>query len=91
MRQACPHARFFCVVPPLGVHRAEVGSAVSARNQAGDPNVHLVDTAPLERAFRPGRGATRLAHDGVHPSVYGQAMLGALIAVDVQKVLSESR
>jgi len=91
MRQACPHARFFCVVPPLGVHRTEVGAAVSARNQAGDAKVYLVDTAPLERAFRAGQGATRLAHDGVHPSVYGQALLGALIGVEVQKVLSEGR
>jgi len=91
MRQACPHARFFCVVPPLGVHRAEVAAALSARNQAGDRKVHLVDTAPLERAFRAGQGATKLAHDGVHPSEYGQALLGALIAVEVQKIVSESR
>jgi len=33
-------------------------------------------------------GATQLAVDGVHPSGLGNAMLGALIAAEVQKVLS---
>jgi hypothetical protein len=50
--------------------------------------VHLIDTAPLREAFRAGQGATSLAYDGVHPSVYGNALLGALIAVEAQKVIS---
>ena len=90
MRAACPHARFFCVVPLLGVHEAEIRAAVEARHRSGDPRVHLVETAPLQRAFRANQGATSLAHDGVHPSGHGQALLGALIAVEVQKVLTDS-
>jgi lysophospholipase L1-like esterase len=91
MRTACPHARFFCVVPPLGFHAAEVQAAVAARNKAGDPRIYLIDTAPLKAAFRAGKGATQLAYDGVHPSMYGSAMLGALIAVEVQKILVKER
>ena len=88
MRKACPNAVFFCIVPPLGVHLSEVQAAVQAQNQAGDHKVHLIDTAPLKQAFRTGQGSTALAYDGVHPSLYGQAMLGALIAVEAQKVIS---
>jgi len=88
MRAACPHAQFFYIVPPLGVHEAEIRAAVAARQRSGDGRVHLVDTAPLRRAFRANQGATSLAHDGVHPSGHGQALLGALIAVAVQKELS---
>ena len=88
MRKACPHARFFCIVPPLGWHAAEVHAAVTFRNKAGDQKVDLIDTAPLKAGFRAGEGATTLAYDGVHPSVYGNAMLGALIAVEAQKMIS---
>ena len=91
MRKACPHARFFCIVPTLGVHRAEVTAAVAARGQAGDKRVHLIDTAPLKSFFRANQGATQLAYDGVHPSQFGQAVLGALIAVEAQKVLSQEK
>jgi lysophospholipase L1-like esterase len=88
MRRACPNAIFFCIVPPLGVHKIEIRKAVATRNSAGDRRVHLIDTAPLKDQFRVGKGPTNAAYDGVHPSVYGQAMLGALIAVEVQKVLN---
>jgi lysophospholipase L1-like esterase len=88
MRQACPSTRFFCIVPPLGLHRTEVRAAVSTRNKAGDQKVYLLDTASLEDAFRAGRGPTQLAYDGVHPSQYGQALLSTMIAVEVQKILS---
>ncbi len=91
MRKACPHTRFFCIVPTLGVHRAEVTAAVAVRNQASDMRVHLIDTAPLQSLFRANQGATQLAHDGVHPSEYGQALLGALIAVEAQKILSQEK
>jgi hypothetical protein len=86
LRKACPHAQCFCVVPPLGWHSKEIAAAVTARNQSGDRGVHLIDTAPLKAAFHESRG-TQLAADGVHPSVYGNAMLAALIAVEVQKTL----
>jgi hypothetical protein len=88
MRQACPNTRFFCVVPPLGTHAADVQAAVTIRNEAGDQKVHLIDTAPLKTGFRVGQGATTLAYDGVHPSLYGHAMLSTLIAVEVQNILS---
>jgi lysophospholipase L1-like esterase len=85
VRAACPLASIFCVVPPLGWHAEEIAAAVKVRQVAGDDRVHLIDTSPLHAAFalRP----TQLAHDGVHPTVYGQAMLGALIAAQVQRAL----
>jgi len=51
VRKACGNASVFCVVPPLGLHRSEIQAAVSARRQAGDSRVHLIDLAALERAF----------------------------------------
>jgi lysophospholipase L1-like esterase len=88
IRKACPNAKFFCIVPPLGVHEAEVRTAVSGRNKAGDSTVYLIDTAPLKDGFRAGQGPTEFGYDGVHPSMYGHAMLGALVAVEAQKALS---
>ncbi len=88
VRAACPHARIFCLVPPFGWHATEVQAAVAARNAAGDGRVHLIDTAPIRAGFRPGNKATQFAYDGVHPSLYGNALLGVLIAVEVQKVLN---
>jgi hypothetical protein len=88
VRAACPHTRIFCVVPPLGWHAREIQAAVTARHNAGDRRVHLIDTAPLKGEFRTGNKPTRLAYDGVHPSIYANALLGTLIAVEVQKVLN---
>jgi lysophospholipase L1-like esterase len=87
VRQACPNARIFCIVPPLGWQAAEIAEAVAVRNKSGDGRVFLIDTAPLQSSFGTD-GATQLAPDGVHPSVFGNAMLGALIAVKVQKILN---
>ncbi|MDR3638913.1 MAG: GDSL-type esterase/lipase family protein [Isosphaeraceae bacterium] len=89
VRKACPDARVFCVVPPLGVHREEVRAAVGGRRKAGDVQVHLIDTAPLQDGFRGGAKPTRLAFDGAHPTVFGQALLASLIAVEAQKVLDQ--
>ncbi len=91
MRQACPRSRFFCIVPPLGVHRTEIAAVVAASNATGDQRVHLIETTPLRQLFRAGQGATQCAYDGVHPSRFGQALLGALIAVETQKVLSREK
>lgn len=87
VRKACPRSLCFCVVPPLGWHAKEIAAAVTARNRSGDRDVYLIDTAPLKAAFNESQG-TQLAADGVHPSVYGNAMLAALIAVEVQKIVS---
>ncbi len=89
MREACPHAWFFCVVPPLGLHRAEILAAVNARTQLSDKRVRLIETPRLAPYFRVGQGATPLAYDGVHPSQLGHAMLAAQIAVEVQKALDQ--
>jgi hypothetical protein len=86
VRKACPHAMIFCVVPPLGWHGEEIAGLVAARNQVGDRRVFLIDTAPLKGGFSV-RGATEYAPDGVHPSVHGNAVLGASIAVQVQACL----
>lgn len=86
LRKACPQSHCFCVVPPLGWHAAEIAAAVAARHRAGDRRMYLVDTAPLRAGFHESRG-TQLAADGVHPSVYGNALLATLIAVEVQNRL----
>jgi lysophospholipase L1-like esterase len=90
-RKACPQARMFCIIPPLGVHADEVAAAVRARNAAGDARVHLIDLLRLREYFRAGQGATQLAYDGVHPSVLGQAMLATEITNEVQKVISANK
>ena len=48
------------------------------------------DLSPLKAGFRAADVATSLAGDGVHPTLYGNAMLGAFIAVEAQKVLSRT-
>jgi hypothetical protein len=88
VRKACPKARVFCVTPPLGWHTAEVAAAVASRNRGGDGRVYLIDTTPRQGGFGDKNAATQFAPDGCHPSVYGNAMLGALISVEAQKVLS---
>ncbi len=88
VRKACPKARVFCITPPIGWHTKEVAAAVAARNNVGDARVYLVDTTPLQGGFGDKNVATQYAPDGCHPTVYGNAMLGALISSEVQKVLS---
>ncbi len=88
VRRACPRAWVFCIVPPLGVHKAEIAATVNTRNIAGDAHVRLIDPARLAPGFRAGKGPTNLAFDGVHPSGYGHALLGSLIAVEAQKATS---
>lgn len=87
VRAACPNSFCFCVVPPLGWHATEIAAAVAARHEAGDGRVYLIDTGPLKTAFHEAR-ATQLAPDGVHPSVFGNAVLASLIAVEAQKAVS---
>jgi lysophospholipase L1-like esterase len=90
VRKACPHAAIFCIAPPLGWHAQEIADAVAARKKAGDGNVYFIDTATLKDQFGL-KGATQLAEDGVHPSVYGNAMLAALIAAEAGKSLSQQK
>jgi len=87
VRRACPHARIFCVVPPSGVHRGEIGAAVKTRNNADDPAVHVIDIPSLNAAITAHTGATQLCYDGVHPTVQGQGIFGACIAAQVRQVL----
>ena len=75
------------MTPPLGWHTKEVAAAVASRNSAGDGRVHLIGTTPRRGGFGDKNAATQLAPDGCHPSVYGNAMLAALISVEAQKVL----
>jgi len=91
VRKSSPNAKIFCITPPLGWHASEVQAAVRARNTAGDKNVYLIDTTPLKAGFKVGEGATTLAGDGVHPSQYGNALLGAFIAVEAQKALNSAQ
>jgi lysophospholipase L1-like esterase len=84
VRKACPQALIFCVVPPLGWHGEEIAALVAARNKAGDKRVFLIETAPVKDGYNV-LGVTAYAEDGVHPSGYGNAVLGALVAVEAQK------
>jgi hypothetical protein len=90
VRKACPNAAVFCIVPPLGWHAKEIADAVAARNKAGDRSVFVIETAALRKGFNL-KGATQLAADGVHPSVFGNAMLAALIAAESQKALDRKK
>lgn len=90
VRRACPHAAIFCIVPPLGWHGEEIAALVDELRRAGDQQVFLIDTAPLKSGYGL-KGATEFAEDGVHPSVYGNAMLGAFIAAGAQQHLSTRR
>jgi len=90
MRKACPHSRFFCIVPLMGLHRGEISAAVSARRSAGDARVYLIDLAALEPGFHYTPAGTVFAYEGVHPSAYGQALFAAHLAVEVQKILDSS-
>lgn len=89
VRRACPRAMLFCITPPLGWHAAEVQAAVRARHAAGDRRVHGIDIAALAPGFDSApHAATQLAADGVHPTVYGNALLSTLIVCEVQRILS---
>jgi lysophospholipase L1-like esterase len=87
VRQACPSARVFCVVPPLQLHRQEIQAAVESRNRAHDSRIYVIETARLAPGFRAGQGATQLGYDGVHPSQYGHALLAAVIGDQVRAIL----
>jgi hypothetical protein len=87
VRKACPNTAIFCVVPPLGWHDKEIADAVAARRKAGDNRVFVIDPVSLRDQWSL-KGATPLAYDGVHPSVYGSAMLAAVIAAEVEKTLA---
>jgi lysophospholipase L1-like esterase len=91
VRKACPHMSIFCIAPPLGCFEEEVESAVAARRQAGDSNVHLINATSIRSQFRVNTGATTLGYDGVHPSMYGNAILGAVIAVQAQRALDQRK
>jgi hypothetical protein len=89
VRQACPHTRIFCVVPPAGIHRSEIAAAVNARRQTGDGRVYLIDI-PWMTPLAPNLGKPSAgSYDGGHPTLYGQAVFGTGIAARVQEILSK--
>ncbi len=88
VRKACPHTHIFCVVPPSGVHRDEIRAAATTRNSADDHAVHVIDIPSLNATITVHPpNATQLCCDGVHPTVQGQGIFGACIAVQVQQTL----
>jgi lysophospholipase L1-like esterase len=89
-RNACPKAHIFGITPPLGWHSADITAAFKRHRKAGDRRIHLISTAPLQSKFGIA-GPTELAPDGVHPSVYGNAMLAALIVSEVSRRVRVTR
>ena len=89
VRAACPSARIFCVIPFLGWKRDEIGAAVANRHKSGDKRVFLIDSGDLTQNFSDKELPTSVAYDGVHPNAYGQALVAARLAVEVQKVLDQ--
>jgi hypothetical protein len=82
VRKACPHALIFCVVRRWG-GTGRNRRLVAVCNQGDDGRVFLIDTPTedwLQHAGGHGVCGRRCA-----PSVYGNATLGALIAVEAQK------
>jgi len=90
VRKACPHTKVFCVVPPSGEHRSEIQAAVTVRNKAGDTAVHFIDIPALNSTITVHPKPTQLTYDGVHPSVQGEGLFGACIAVKAQQILSKA-
>lgn len=88
VRRACPNTRVFCVTPPIGWHTGEIAAAVASRNSEGDKRVYLIDTTPLQRGYGGKNEATQYAPDGCHPTVYGNAVLGALVTAEAMKHLN---
>ncbi len=84
VRKACPNTRIFCVVPPSGVHRDEVGAAVAASN---DTKAHVIDVPSLNATITAREGATQLTYDGVHPTAFGNGLFGANVAVKAQEII----
>ncbi len=91
VRKACPNAQIFCVLPGSGSHRDEIASVVAARRNAKDQRVYLIDVPSLNATITQNGGATQHTYDGVHPSMYGQALFGANIAVKVSEIISRQR
>jgi lysophospholipase L1-like esterase len=91
VRRACPDSLVFCIVPPSGVHRDEVHQVVQTCNHAGNARVHLIDIPWLASTITVRDGVTtQLAPgDGVHPSLYGQAMLGACVVAQAQRAIDK--
>ena len=87
IRRACPHAYIFCVLPCSGSHRDEISAVVQARHKANDRRIYVIDVPSLNKLITQDPIATQYTYDGVHPSIYGQAMFGANVAVRVQKIL----
>jgi lysophospholipase L1-like esterase len=87
-RKACPNAHIFCVIPPSGVHRDEIKAVVKARRDANDKAVHIIDTPGLNNVITARASATQLTYDGVHPSIQGEGLFGACIAVQAQQALT---
>jgi lysophospholipase L1-like esterase len=86
VRTAAPHAHILVVIPINGFWRAEITALVRQRQAAGDPQVHLIDCPELQ-PLAPAQGRpTALALDGVHPTLLGEALFGAAIAVQTARL-----
>lgn len=88
VRKACPHATIFCVVPPAGLHRKHINAVVATRKRAHDSRVYVIDIPELNRTM-PAKppNATQMTYDSAHPTLYGQAVFGACVAVRAQALL----
>ena len=91
VRKACPKTRIFCIVPPSGFHRSDIQKTVKTCNAARDARVYIIDTPSLNSAIHTTAGSTKFTYDGVHPSLYGNAMFAACIVAEVQQIVSGER
>jgi hypothetical protein len=53
--------------------------------------VHLIDVTSLLDGYSDKNVATKYATDGCHPTVYGNAVLGALVAAQAEKAIGQER
>ena len=84
VRQAAPQAWLFVVVPINGFWRGPITTLVMHLRQA-DARLVLIDCPQLQ-AGAPAHGRpSSLAYDGVHPTLHGEALFGALIAAQAQR------
>lgn len=87
VRNACPHARIYWLIPPLGQHESEIRRAVDRRNASGDDLVWIIDTSPVRNGFDITGKPSRYAGDGIHPGPEGNAILAALASGTVNQTL----
>jgi lysophospholipase L1-like esterase len=88
VRAAAPRTVIFVVVPINGRWRAELAGLVGRLHAAGERRICLIDCPHLQAGASARGFPTSMAFDGCHPTLYGEALFGAAIAVQASRFLA---